>query len=629
MPETRDHSGVDLFQLAVDLSPSGMLAVDEAGTILLVNREIERLFGYRREELLGKPLELLVPDRFRAGHPGFRKQYFADPRSRPMGVGRDLYGLRKDGSEVPVEIGLNPVRTPERVVVLASVVDISARKRAEQRFQAAVESSPSGMVMTDEGGTILLVNREVERLFGYARDELIGKPVEMLVPERYRAVHPVHRARFYTDPRSRPMGIGRELFGLRKSGGEVPIEIGLNPIHTDEGTYVLSSIVDITERRRDEEQRRQSQKLEAIGTLAGGIAHDFNNILLSIIGHTELAQRPAVNVQQKADLDQVLKAAERGRQLVQRILTFSRQGEVKRSPLRLERPVRELLQLLRASLPTTIEMRQILDPDTPEVLSDDTQIHQVLMNLATNAAHAMPEGGVLEVRLGRFQANEAFAAVHPDLGPGPYARLSVRDTGTGMPPEVAERVFEPFFTTKPTGMGTGLGLSVIHGIVQSHGGAIEIQTGPNQGTRVDVYLPAHEAGSVNPAGEEQAPDATHRRHVLVVEDEEDLVLMLKRQLHGLGYRVTAHASSIEALEDFLARPGDFDLLITDNTMPRMTGLNLAAEVHRARPALPILLISGLADTANQAELQAKGITKLLAKPHTGKQLGEAISELLG
>ena len=627
MPNAPGPSGVDLFRLAVDLSPSGMLAVDETGAILLVNREIERLFGYPRDELIGKSVDMLVPERFRTRHPEFRGHFFSLPQARPMGMGPDLYGLRKDGTEVPVEIGLNPVRTPERLVVLASVVDIGARKRAEQRFQAAVESSPSGMVMTDEAGTILLVNHEVERLFGHSRNELIGRPVEMLVPARLRPIHPRHRAQFYTDPGSRPMGMGRELYGLRKDGTEIPIEIGLNPIRTDEGMCVLSSIVDVTERRRVEEQLRQSQKLEAIGTLAGGIAHDFNNILLSIIGHTELAQRPAVNELQRADLDQVLKAAERGRRLVQRILAFSRPGEIRRTSMAIERPVHEALQLLRASLPTTIEMREILDPEAPIVQSDETQIHQMLMNLATNAAHAMPEGGVLEVRLGPFQVSDAFASSHPSLSPGLYARLSVKDTGHGMPPEVAERAFEPFFTTKPTGTGTGLGLSVIHGIVQSHGGAIEIQSRPNEGTRVDIYLPAHVASPLDRDNHEKKLDSD-RPHILVVEDEEDLILMLRRQLHSLGYRVTTHTSSVEALEDFRARPADFHLLITDNTMPRLTGLALAQEIRSLRSDLPILLISGLAETSDPDELKRKGITRLLSKPHTSRQLGEVIEELL-
>jgi PAS domain S-box-containing protein len=632
MPTGIDPSGPELSRLAVDLAPSGMMAVDVDGSILLVNREIERLFGYDRAELIGQSIDRLIPERFRADLLAFRKEYFSNPQARPMGVGRDMHGLRKDGVEFPVEIGLNPVKTLSGIVVLASVVDLSARRRADQRFQAAVESAPSGMVMTDRAGIMLLVNREVERLFGYTRAELIGKPVEMLVPARFRSGHPGHRSSFYTDPRSRAMGSGRDLFGLAKDGTEIPVEIGLNPIQTDEGVYVLSSIVDITARKKSEDLLRQSQKMEAIGTLAGGIAHDFNNLLLGIVGHIELAQNPGVSqVQRKADLDQVLKAAERGRALVQRILTFSRQREVSRVPTKLERPIRDAVQLLRASIPSTVEMRELLDPSTPDVLSDETQIHQILMNLATNAWQAMPKGGVLEIRLAPFTASAEFASGRPGLNAGEYARLTVTDTGLGMAPEVLERAFEPFFTTKAPGMGTGLGLSVIHGIVQSHGGAIEVASRPHRGTRIDVYLPAVETRTEplsHPLSHPGEPAAHGSAHLLLVEDEESLATMMMRQVQSHGYRATVHTSSLEALEDFRSRPQEFDMMITDNTMPKMTGLALTQEVLRIRPGLPVLLVSGLGLTLDADRMAAKGIGRVLPKPYKGKDLAEAIAELL-
>jgi PAS domain S-box-containing protein len=500
-------------------------------------------------------------------------------------------------------------------------------------FRLAFDLSPAGMLALDVSGSILLVNREVERLFGYTREELVGAPVERLIPERFRAAHPGHRAMFFGAPETRPMGAGRDLFGLRKDGAEVPIEIGLNPVHSGTGMFVLASIVEISARRRIEEQFRQSQKLEAIGTLAGGVAHDFNNILFSIMGYAELAQcHVPGDPRLQADLGQVLKAAERGRQLVQRILTFSRRREVARAAIRLEAPIREALQLLRASLPATIEMRSTLDPDTPAVVSDETEIHQVVMNLATNSAHAMPEGGVLELRLGPFEPGEEFAKRHPEVRPGRYVRLTVKDSGGGMSEEVLRRAFEPFFTTKPPGTGTGLGLSVIHGIVRNHGGVIELHSQPGEGTRVDLYLPAADEPVRRDEGE-GAPSASaaprRAAHLLVVEDEQDLATMLKRQIEELGYRVTLHTSSVDALEDFRARPGDFQLLVTDNTMPRMTGLALTEHILRARPDLPVLLISGLAETADPRALAARGIRRLLHKPHTWDDLSKAIRELLG
>lgn len=617
---------VELLRLALDLSPAGALVVDENGLMLLANREIQRLFGYSSAELLGHPIEMLLPVRYRGHHPELRRHYFSTATARPMGTGRELHGLRKDGTEFPVEIGLNPVRETGRTVVLASVVDISARRRAEQRFEAAVESAPSGMVMTDEAGIILLVNREVERLFGFTRQELIGTPVERLVPERFRAAHPGHRAAFFNNALARPMGAGRDLYGLRKDGREVAIEIGLNPIRTDEGVRVLSSIVDVTQRRQMEGHMRQSHKLEAIGTLASGIAHDFNNILLSIIGHTELAlAATSVDAQVEDDMAQVLSAAERGRQLVQRILTFSRQSDVTRVPLRVADTVHEALQLLRASLPTTIEIRENLRGDAPVVLSDETQLHQIVMNLATNAAHAMRGGGVLEVQLQPVVLEARDFARHPSLRPGRYALLSVIDTGAGMSEETLKRAFDPFFTTKGPGEGTGLGLAVVHGIVEAHHGAIEIQSELGAGTRVLVYLPAHAAGVVN-APESEADE---RPHVLLVEDEAPIARMLQRQLQMLGCRVTAHTSSFGALGAFQSQPDAFDLLITDNTMPQMTGLALAQRIREQAPALPILLISGLAQTADANELMASGVSQVMAKPHTMSALRAAVERLLG
>jgi PAS domain S-box-containing protein len=438
---TRDspHAVEKRLRAAVESSPSGLLMVDAAGRIVLVNREVERLFGYSREELLGKPVDILVPERFRHHHPDFRSGFVAHPSVRSMGAGRDLFGLRKDGVEVPVEIGLTPVATEEGLFVLGSIVDISARKRAELRFRAAVESSPNGMVMVDAGGKIELVNREIERMFGYSREELLGKSIEMLVPERFRGKHPMFRAGFFREPQTRAMGAGRDLFGLRKDGSELPVEIGLNPIETDEGLFVLSSIVDISARKRSEEQRqqleeqlRQSQKMEAVGTLAGGIAHDFNNILGGIIGFAEFLEPDLRTESARADLAELLKAAERGKELVERILSFSRRRERVLQPLDLRIALQESAKLLRATLPGPVEIDIRVHPETPRILADATSVQQVIMNLGTNAAHAMPGGGKFEIVVEPFYARDSVAREHPSLREGPYAVLTARDSGHGM-----------------------------------------------------------------------------------------------------------------------------------------------------------------------------------------------------
>lgn len=495
-------------------------------------------------------------------------------------------------------------------------------------IRTAFDLSPSGMLAVDESGQIVAVNRETERLFGWTRDELMGRSMDVLIPERFRGVHPGHRAGYFADPRTRPMGAGRELYALRRDGAEFPVEIGLNPVGAGDRRFVLATVVDITARRRLEENQRRSQKLEAIGTLAGGIAHDFNNILLGIVGHTELAMRdPGLGDESRSDLERVLKGAKRGRDLVRRILLFSRNTEITRAPLRLDRTVNEALKLLRASLPSTIEIRLELDPATPAVLSDETQIHQILMNLVTNSAHAMADGGTISIQVAPFEVTDEFARNHPAMEAGRQARITVRDTGAGMSAEVLEHALEPFFTTKPPGQGTGLGLSIIHGIVQAHRGALEIESVPGRGTTVALVLPAHEAAGAAPA--ERTPNRApeHRTRILFVEDEEVLAQMQRRQLEHLGYEVTTHTSSLEALEDFRARPAAFDLLITDDTMPRMTGSALTKEVLGIRPDLPVLMVSG-GDRGDARAAKRAGFRKVLRKPHTAKELEQAIREVL-
>jgi PAS domain S-box-containing protein len=495
-------------------------------------------------------------------------------------------------------------------------------------FRLAVELSPAGMIAIDETGTIVLVNREVERLFGYEREELLGQSIDVLVPPRFRHRHPGSRRDFFGNPQARPMGAGRDLFGLRKDGSELPVEIGLNPIRTASGTLVLSSVVDITARRRLEDRLRQAQKMEAIGTLAGGIAHDFNNILRAIVGYSELVERTLTDDDARADIGQVVRAAHRGEQLVRRIMTFSRQRELRRTPMRLERPVLDAVGLLRSSLPRTIDLRCHCDDDAPAVRADDTQIHQVVMNLVTNAAQALGDApGVIDVTLTAFSGGPAFREAHPhQSGPNLFALITVADTGPGMTEEVAERAFEPFFTTKPTGEGTGFGLAVVHGIVETYGGLVEIDTRPGDGVRVKVYLPAAESTvAVSEIRESSGPAGPR---VLLVEDEEQIALLSKRQLESQGFRVTVCTSSLHALEEFRAHPEAFDAIVTDNTMPKLTGMSLAHEMLAVRPGTRILLVSGLADTLDEGVLYAKGIAGVLGKPHTGQQLGDAIRQIL-
>jgi PAS domain S-box-containing protein len=609
--------------------------IDQGARIVLVNREIERMFGFAREELLGKPMDMLVPARFRENHPAFRAGFMNSPTVRAMGVGRELYGLRKDGSEVPIEIGLTPIATPDGMFVLSAIVDITARKRAEQRFRAAVESSPNGMVMVDAAGRIVLVNREVERMFGYSRDELLGQQIELLVPERFRRGHPKDREDFVADPRARSMGAGRDLYGLRKDESEFPVEIGLNPMETEEGLFVLGSIVDITARKRFEadqrqleEQLRHSQKMEAVGTLAGGIAHDFNNILGAIIGFAELLNEAVVGAQAKGDLRELLKASERGKLLVQRILAFSRRQEAQRKPLALGGPVEEATRLLRSSLPATIDIRVVADPEAPRVLADPTAVHQVIMNLGTNAAHAMPRGGVFEVTIEPLYVRDSVARAHPNLHEGPYTLVTARDTGTGMDRATQQRAFEPFFTTKGPGEGTGLGLAVVHRIIHEHDGAVELESEPGRGTTFRCFFPAlvSELDETIPASSEL--QRGHGERILFVDDEPALVRVNDRRLTGIGYVVTTATSAVTAVELFRAQPQNFDVVVTDYWMPHLVGIDLARSIHDVQPEVPIILLTGFMDDLPAEALVAAGVRRVVKKPVTGQELARVLAEVL-
>ncbi len=622
------------LRAAVESSPSGILMTDAAGRIVLVNREIERLFGYSREELLGQSVESMVPERFRGLHPAFRAGFQSDPRVRSMGAGRDLYGLRKDGSEVPIEIGLTPVVTEEGLFVLASIVDITARRKADARFRVAVESSPNGMVMVDSQGKIVLVNRAVERMFGYRREELLGQAIEILVPDRFRTRHPGDRGGFFAAPRERAMGAGRELFGLRKDGSEIPVEIGLNPIETEEGMFVLSSIVDISARKRAEaehheleDQLRQSQKLEAVGTLAGGIAHDFRNILNGIIGFGELLGEQLQGDKGADDLAELLRFASRGKDLVERILTFSRRHEPTLKPIPLKPAVAEALKLLRVTLPTSVDI-EINLREAPRVLADVTSVHQVVTNLGTNAAHAMPEGGRLAITLEPFFVRDSFARANPELHEGEYAVLTIRDSGHGMDAATRARVFEPFFTTKAPGSGTGLGLAMVHGIMKEHDGAVLLNSELGEGTTVRCFFPALYEESAATAQTEPPAPRGEGQHVLYVDDEPGLARVGERRLGLLGYRVSVATDGQTALTKFLADPAGYDVVVTDFTMPEMNGLELARELIKIRPDIPIIMTTGYIDEFPPDAIAEAGVRRLAMKPIGMQELARVVAEVL-
>ncbi|MGE5303648.1 MAG: ATP-binding protein [Alphaproteobacteria bacterium] len=385
----------------------------------------------------------------------------------------------------------------------------------------------------------------------------------------------------------------------------------------------------IAERERVEEQLRQAQKMEAIGTLAGGIAHDFNNILMTMINHAEFAANAlGDNNSAHYHLEKVLTGGRRARDLIRQIILFSRQSPEERKPVRLDLLVNEVMALIRASLPSNIDIRENLNPDAGTVVADTTQLHQVLMNLGANAERAMREkGGVLEVRVDGVEVDENLAAANPELRTGPYVLLSVRDTGHGIEPEVIKRIFEPFFTTNDVGQGAGMGLAVVHGIVAKHGGAVTVESTPGVGTVFNIYLPRvdHKPEHEQPV-EEPVPRGTER--VLYVDDEPDLVDVVQEGLQDLGYEVLGKTNGTEALETFRAMPDRFDLIITDQTMPDITGDALAREFRRIRPDIPIILCTGFSHVVDGDNAEAMGIDAFCLKPLRAREISLTIRRVM-
>src|SRR3954447_12878340 len=421
-------------------------------------------------------------------------------------------------------------------------------------FEQFLEFAPDAIVGIDRSGSIALVNQQTERLFCYAREELVGEPVEMLLPERFRDQHAGHRSAYFGDPRTRPMGAGLDLYGLRSDGSEFPAEISLSSIDTGGHTMGIAAVRDMTDRveaerekqaliskMQREQQSEQASRLESIGQLAGGVAHDFNNLLGVVLNYADfVAEEIGEESPAHRDVLEIRRAAERATQLTRQLLIFSRRDVVKPEPINLNDSVREMERLLRRTIGEHIELAVKFGPDLPAVMADPGQLEQVLVNLAINARDAMPQGGRLRIESAEVEADADFLEDNPELEPGKYIRLTVADTGTGMDEETQSRVFEPFFSTKPKGEGTGLGLATVYGIVRGSGGAIGIHSEPGEGTVFTVHLPAIEASVATESnGDAPAGPGGGGEHVLVVEDEDAVRTLAERILARAGYEVTA------------------------------------------------------------------------------------------
>lgn len=620
----------DRARLLIEHAPEAIVVLDvESRRFVVVNPAAEALFGYSQTELLTKSPVDVSPER----QPDGRLSSDAAANyvmTAVQGTPITFEWLHRDsqGREILCEVRLLRLPDPERVLVRGSVLDVTERKQMESALKesmallrATLSAAPVGIARV-HNRILLEVSDTFARMMGYRREELIGQETRVLYfsDEEHQSAS---RAYLSLDQQDAAMGETHLMTKDRRILDVAFNAVWLDASHRDAG--VVFAFIDITERNQLQNQLRRSQKLEAIGTLAGGIAHDFNNILTAILGFTALAESMVEDdAALRNCLSHIGRAAQRAAELVTQILTFSRSSSPTQVPLQLREVADEVVKLLRATLPSTIELKLQLPTQLPTVLGNASQLHQVVMNLGTNAAQAMRgQSGTLSITLSARDIDESQARLL-DIPAGSYVCLNVTDTGSGMDAITLERAFEPFFTTKTKGEGTGLGLAVVHGIIRSHHGAIRLSSQVGRGTSAEIFLPVCAAEAVLTDGIADTVLRGDGEHILFVDDEEQLVLLGVQMLRNLGYQVEGESDVLRALARIENDPGHFNLVVTDQTMPGLTGIEFAAHIHAIRPELPVVLTSGYSSALTTEQLQKSSVRELLSKPYSVGDLATVI-----
>jgi len=509
-------------------------------------------------------------------------------------------------------------------------------KKEEQRAQNYLDIAGVMMVALDENGQVTLINKKACEMLNVTEEEAIGVNwFDRFLPKEIvgeikgvfnKLIAGEHElVEFY------------ENKVLTSDGRELFIAFHNNLVVNEQGEIagVFFSGEDITARRRAEseqeklkEQIRQVQKMEAIGTMAGGIAHDFNNILTAILGYAEFVKNEIPESgQAQEDIDQILKAGNRAKGLIGQILTFSRQEKMELMPIYPQVIIKETMKLLRSTIPTTVSIIQNISEDCGKIKADPTGIHQILINLVTNSVHAMDDKGVLAVSLKQVNLKAYPLRFKPDFSPGTYVRLSISDSGAGMDPKTIERIFDPFFTTKEVGEGTGMGLAVVYGIVENHGGFIDVESEPGRGSTFHVFFPVTEEEDIFEIEKAKLIE-TGTERILLVDDEKIILDLAERMLTSLGYEVTAETSSEKALEIFKASPDQFELVISDLAMPDISGTELKAEILKIRPDMPVIICTGYDSKVTPKYAGEQGVTEYIKKPFDKIMLSEVIRKVL-
>jgi PAS domain S-box-containing protein len=622
----------------METAADGIILIDAGGTVLMFNLACERLFKYTADEVIGQNVKMLMPGPYRDEHDHYLGNFQRTGERKIIGIGREVFGQRKDGTTFPMDLSVGEARQDDGSIFVGIIHDLTERERVERalrestaRLGAVVEAAIDGVILIDSRGRILMFNPACERLFQYRADEVIHENVGLLMPSSYRVEHDGY-IRNFLDIGERKSGVGREVLGQRKDGSTFPMDLSAAEAKQDGEAIFVGIIHDLTERKRTEEQLVQAQKMETVGQLSGGIAHDFNNLLTVIVGNAEFLSEKLKSRQDLKQLaDDIGRAGDRGAELTQRLLAFGRRQVLRPVEIECNDLLDSMHKLLRRTMREDIEIKTDFDPDLPMAFADPAQLESAVLNLALNAQDAMPSGGRLTISTANASLDDHYKSLHPEVLPGEYVLVSITDDGEGMPKEVIEKVFEPFFTTKEVGKGSGLGLSMVYGFVKQSNGHVSIYSEPGLGTTIRIYLPRAGTKSVRPlaqshADNESLPSGTET--VLIVEDDPFVRSYAVMRLESLGYSVVSAVDGDDALQKLRAGI-HADILFTDIVMPGgINGWELADLARQLRPGLPVLLTSGYAleTLAKHGRLRAGAI--VLAKPYRKADLARRLREVV-